>query len=76
MIAALAKLDVIPSGGTWVFYDNIEQVATGLQVKKKKNFKRNMNKVTKGVHYVTDHCLSFFVQEYLYTNDLKMNGVC
>ena len=42
VIAALAKLDVIPSGGTWVFYDNIEQVATGLKVKKKKkNFKRN-----------------------------------
>ncbi|XP_070198504.1 transmembrane protein 184C-like isoform X2 [Littorina saxatilis] len=31
VIAALAKLNVIPSNGTWVFYDNVQQVATGLQ---------------------------------------------
>ena len=32
MIAALAKLNVIPSDGTWVFYHSVEEVATGLQV--------------------------------------------
>ena len=32
MIAALAKLNVIPSNGTWVFYHSVEEVATGLQV--------------------------------------------
>ena len=32
MIAALVKLNAIPVDGTWEFYDNIEEVATGLQV--------------------------------------------
>lgn len=31
VIGVLAKLNVIPSNGTWVFYDNVQQVATGLQ---------------------------------------------
>ncbi|KAK0052453.1 transmembrane protein 184C [Biomphalaria pfeifferi] len=31
LIAALAKLNVIPSNGTWVFYDNIKEVSTGIQ---------------------------------------------
>ncbi|KAL8609176.1 hypothetical protein ACOMHN_062417 [Nucella lapillus] len=31
VIAALVNLDVIPSSGTWVFYDSVEEVATGLQ---------------------------------------------
>ncbi|XP_056011831.1 transmembrane protein 184C-like isoform X2 [Ostrea edulis] len=30
-IAILVKLDWIPQGGTWVFYHNIHDVATGLQ---------------------------------------------
>ena len=32
MIAALVKLNAIPIDGTWEFYNNIEEVATGLQV--------------------------------------------
>ncbi|KAL8576338.1 hypothetical protein ACOMHN_048905 [Nucella lapillus] len=31
VIAALAKLNVIPANGTWVFYHSVEEVATGLQ---------------------------------------------
>ncbi|KAK7476950.1 hypothetical protein BaRGS_00031809 [Batillaria attramentaria] len=31
LIAALAKLDVIPKNGTWVFYHDVNEVATGLQ---------------------------------------------
>ena len=32
VIAALVKLNAIPIDGTWEFYNNIEEVATGLQV--------------------------------------------
>jgi hypothetical protein len=32
IIAALATLNVIPTNGTWVFYNSVEEVATGLQV--------------------------------------------
>ncbi|XP_076468461.1 transmembrane protein 184C-like isoform X2 [Babylonia areolata] len=31
VIAALTTMDVIPSNGTWVFYNSVEEVATGLQ---------------------------------------------
>ncbi|XP_060070222.1 transmembrane protein 184C-like [Ylistrum balloti] len=31
IIAVLVEVDAIPSGGDWVFYDNINQVAAGLQ---------------------------------------------
>lgn len=31
LIAALAKLGVIPQNGPWVYYDNIHEVATGIQ---------------------------------------------
>ena len=32
LIALLAKVGVIPENGTWVFYKDIKQVSTGLQV--------------------------------------------
>ncbi|BFZ14778.1 hypothetical protein BsWGS_17817 [Bradybaena similaris] len=31
LIAALAKLGAIPTNGSWVFYNNVKEVATGLQ---------------------------------------------
>lgn len=37
-IAILVKLDWIPQGGTWVFYHNIHDVATGLQASISKYF--------------------------------------
>ncbi|CAG5135698.1 unnamed protein product [Candidula unifasciata] len=31
LIAALAKLGAIPTNGSWIFYSNVKEVATGLQ---------------------------------------------